>query len=115
MREAVKANAVIDDQYVRDVVYQLRGCEIECGAEAAYDAARRIDEELRVALPGAKVPSFCAAVQLARAFEHYTAGRRDAVPSEVLRVFRMDPRHILNRGALAILVRSAMQTHLGSK
>ncbi len=115
LREAAKANAVIDDQYVRDVVYQLRGCEIECGAEAANDAARRIDEELRATMAGAKIPSFSAALQLARAFEYYIAGRRDAVPSEVLRAFRMDPRHILNRGALAILVRSAMQTHLGAK
>ena len=72
-------------------VYQLRGCEIERGAEAAYEAARRVDEDLRAAMPGVKAPSFSAAMQLARAFEYYMAGRRDAVPSEVLRAFRMDP------------------------
>jgi glycosyltransferase involved in cell wall biosynthesis len=115
LREAARAGAVVDEQYIRDVVYQLRGREIECGSEAAYEAARRIDEELRVEMPGVKAPSFAAAMPLARAFEFYTAGRSDAVPSEVLRAFRMDPRHMLNRGALSILVRSAVRAHLGAK
>jgi glycosyltransferase involved in cell wall biosynthesis len=115
LRAAARAGAVVDDQYIRDVVYQLRGCEIECGAEAAQAAARRVDSALRTAMPGVKLPSLEAEMQLARAFEDYYAGRRDAVPTEVLRAFRSDPRHLLNRGALSILVRSAMQTHLGAK
>jgi glycosyltransferase involved in cell wall biosynthesis len=113
LRSAVKAGAVIDEQYLRDVVYQLRGCEIEHGAEVACEAACQIDKELRMAIPGSNIPSFAAAMQLASAFEYYNAGRNDAVPSQVLRAFRMDPRNILNRGALSILVRSALQARLG--
>jgi hypothetical protein len=115
LRAAAGVGAVVDDQYIREVVYQLRSCEIECGAEAALAAARRVDMALRTAMPRAKVPSLEAELQLARAFEDFYAGRRDAVPTEVLRAFRSDPRHLLNRGALSILMRSAMQTHLGAK
>lgn len=115
LRAAAQAGATIDEEYVQDVVYQLRGFEIERGSEAAHEAAHRLDEELQMAMPGANIPSIAAAAQLARAFEDYNAGRNDAVPSEVLRAFRMDPRHILNRGALSILVRSAIQARLGAK
>ncbi len=113
LREAVAAGATIDDQYLRDVVYQLGGYEIERGTEASYDAARRLDEEFKLAMPAAKLPSLASAMRLARAFEYYSAGQNEAVPSEILRAFRMDPRTMLNRGALSILVRSAVQTRLG--
>lgn len=113
LREAVAAGATIDDQYLRDVVYQLRGYEIERGTEASYDAARCLDEEFKLAMPAAKLPSLASAMRLARAFEYYSAGQNEAVPSEILRAFRMDPRTMLNRGALSILVRSAVQTRLG--
>ncbi len=115
LREAVQAGAAVDDQYLRDVVYQLGGYEIERGTDAASAAARRLDEEFKLAMPAARLPSLASAMRLARAFEYYTAGQNEAVPSEVLRAFRMDPRTMLNRGALSILVRSAVQTRLGAK
>ena len=75
----------------------------------------RLDEEFKLAMPAAKLPSLASAMRLAQAFEHYNAGQNEAVPSEILRAFRMDPRTMLNRGALSILVRSAMQTRLGAE
>ena len=115
LRAAAQAGAAVDDQYLRDVVHQLGGYEIERGTEAAYAAARRLDEELKLAMPTARLPSLASAMRLARAFEYYTAGQNEAVPAEVLRAFRMDPRTMLNRGALSILVRAAVQTRLGAK
>ena len=115
LRGAVQAGATVDDQYLRDVVYQLAGYEIERGTDAAYAAAGRLDEELKLAMPAARLPSLASAMRLARAFEYYHAGKNEAVPPEVLRAFRMDPRTMLNRGALSILVRSAVQTRLGAK
>ncbi len=115
LRGAVQAGACVDNQYLRDVVYQLGGYEIERGSDAAYAAARRLDEELKLAMPAARLPSLASAMRLARAFEYYSAGQNEAVPSEILRAFRMDPRTMLNRGALSILVRSAVQTRLGAK
>ena len=115
LRGAVQAGACVDDQYMRDVVYQLRGYEIERGTDAAYAAASRLDEEFKLAMPAAKLPSLTSAMRLAQAFEHYNAGQNESVPSEILRAFRKDPRTMLNRGALSILVRSAMQVRLGAK
>jgi glycosyltransferase involved in cell wall biosynthesis len=115
LRAAVGAGADIDEQYIRDVVYQLRAYEIERGAEAAVAAARRMTRELRAAFPTAKIPSLDAELQLARAFEDYFAGRCDVVPIGVLRAIKSDPRYVLNRGALSILVRSAIQPRSGTK
>ncbi len=115
LHAAVQAGATVDDQYLRDVVYQLRGYEIERGAGAAYAAAQRLDEELKLAMPAAKLPSLASALRLARAFEYYSAGQNEAVPSEIWAAFRMDPRTMLNRGALSLLLRSAVQTRLGAR
>lgn len=114
-RGAVQAGAAVDDQYLRDVVYQLRGLRDRTWQRRRLCRSRRLDEEFKLAMPAARLPSLASAMRLARAFEYYTAGQNEAVPSEILRAFRMDPRTMLNRGALSILVRSAVQTRLGAK
>lgn len=113
LREAVRAEAVIDPQYVREVVFELRGYESEQGVVAADEAAERLDAALRTEWRNGGLPSIKGDLHLTRAFEHYYSGRTEAVPAQVLRAIRSDPRTLFNRGALAILARTAMQGRTG--
>jgi glycosyltransferase involved in cell wall biosynthesis len=109
LKEAVAAGASFDDPFMREVVHELLAFENEYGSEAADAIAVAIDADLRSIVPDRRVPSFAAVLQLGRAFSSYEAGLYAGVPKHVLRAIRFDSRHVRNRGALAIFVKSAWQ------
>jgi glycosyltransferase involved in cell wall biosynthesis len=109
LQEAMAAKAEFDESYVREVVHELLAFENERGPEATDRLAQAIDAQLRSLPSGARLPSLAAALQLGRAFSSYAAGHYASVPKQVLRAIRCDARHVRNRGALAIFVKSALQ------
>jgi hypothetical protein len=109
LKEAVAAGAAFDEPFMREVVHELLAFENERGSEAADALALAIDAELRSIVTDQRVPSLAAVLQLGRAFSSYDAGLYASVPKQVLRAIRFDSRHMRNRGALAIFVKSAWQ------
>jgi glycosyltransferase involved in cell wall biosynthesis len=115
LAEASRRGAIVDAAYVHETVHQLLGCAQELGQQAAEGAARRLDSAFGALYGRSRIPSFAGALALAGAFANYYAGHYEAVPPAVLRAVSADPRHVLNRGALSIMLRSTMQARFGSK
>lgn len=103
----------VDDVLFNDINHQLLGLQLEQGPEAAEQAARCVEQNLRAA-GYTRLPSLVGRLQLSRAFADYYAGQHAAVPGSVLRAIGTDPRHVLNRGALSILVRSALHSRMSA-
>jgi glycosyltransferase involved in cell wall biosynthesis len=106
VREAARMGAECDESLVREVVYQLLGQEREVGRSAAEASARCLDDEFRILSGGVKPPSFGAAMQIAKAYEYYSAGRYLEVSTQILRAVRLNPHRTIGRGLLSMFIRS---------
>lgn len=109
LQEAARLGAAVDTRYINEVIHQLLGRARECGQEAAEAAAYALDEEFRAAMRGTRLPSFAATLGMGQAYEAYRRGCYSDVQAPILRAIRHDPRLLLNRGSISMLLRSTLR------
>ena len=107
---AAALGAEIDEPFVQGLTHELLSYETECGTGAA-DAVRRALLPLLKQIGGAAaVRAFNGCYAINRAFASYRKQRFREVPAHVIHALANDPRYLLNRGALSILLRSLTGT-----
>jgi Glycosyl transferase family 2 len=107
---AAARGAVIDEPFVQKVTYELLSYETECGAAAAETVRRALLPFLKQVGGAAAVRALNGCCAINRAFRSYHNQRYREVPARVVRAFASDPRYLLDRGALSILLRSLTGT-----
>ena len=107
---AAALGAEIDAPFVQAVTYELLSYETECGAAAADAVRRDLLPFLKQVGGAAAARGFDGCWAINRAFASYRNRRYREVPGRVIRALASDPRYLLNRGVLSILVRSLSGT-----
>ena len=104
--EAADRGAEIDETFLRQLAYQLGDYEHEFGFEATEAVLGKLTPFLKQIGGPVAIRQLNGQYSIKRAFQSYRYGRYAEVPGAVLKAWANDPKHITNRGALAILMRS---------
>jgi len=102
---AAAVSAGVDETLLRQVTHGLLGYLDEFGADATAGVLGRLRLHLNALAPRAG-DRLEACYLVNRAFRHYRAGEWAHVPGTVVRAWRRDASHLMNRGVRAIFVRS---------
>lgn len=110
---AARHGATADEQFVRVLAHQLMSCQREFGAKATDDAMGVFVPFLESLHPPDSAKLLKGIYSVNRAFQSYAEEEYQQVPREVLRAIVNQPRFLLNRGVLSILVRSLAGRRFG--
>jgi glycosyltransferase involved in cell wall biosynthesis len=115
---AAEKKAEVNGAYIRHLVDQLLSYEAEFGVEATQDILSRLRIFLENVGGQSSTRSLDGLFFLNQAFQSYRKGEFNNVPGKVIRAFTTEPRHLTNKGAWAILLRSILKhrtivSHIG--
>jgi hypothetical protein len=105
---ALDLRAKMDESLIQHTTFHLLGYEKEFGSKGVIKVISKLIPYLnQVTFRGGK--ELNASYLLNRAFDDYHAGKFEGVPNKVLRACLMNPKHLANRGAASIFVRSMVR------
>lgn len=97
----------IDELFLMKLTYQLTNYEHEFGAEARLGVLTNLAFHLEKAGGKGMVRRLMGNYLMNDAFRNYDQGKYDLVPRKVMSAIANDPTYLMNRGAIAILLRSS--------
>lgn len=103
---AVGLGIQLDEQFLRKLTDQLLNYEAEFGTEAAQEVFQNLTPYLEKIGNRASVRWLNGCYAINQAFKGYQTGQYTKVPREIMRAVSNNPKHLANRGVLAMLVRS---------
>lgn len=103
---ALKTNAEIDRSYLEQLIQHVLDYELEFGKAAARNVIEAWSPHLKRLGGRAAVRQLHSLYSINRAFESFYLGKYGNVPGMVITSILNDPKHLANRGVLAIFVRS---------
>lgn len=107
-RRAGELKAEIDEGLLRWLVQKLLDCENELGRSAANDILKDLAAQLEEL--GGKAPArwLRGCYLMNQALDSYQSGELEEVPHRVLKAIFSNPKYVGNRGAVTMLIRSAL-------
>jgi glycosyltransferase involved in cell wall biosynthesis len=106
---AVELHARINSYYRENVAAQLLSYEAEYGINAAQDILYNLVSHLKKMGDQENLHRLLGLYWLGQAFQNYYKGNYESVPQTVLKAINNDLKHLGNRGALAITIRSLLR------
>lgn len=103
---ALETNAGIDRSYLEQLIQHVLDYELEFGKTAAQNVIEAWSPHLKRLGGRAAVRQFRSLYSINRAFESFYSGKYGSVPGMVITSILNDPKHLANRGVLAIFARS---------
>jgi hypothetical protein len=98
----------MDESLIQHTTFHLLGYEKEFGSKAVINVMSNLVPYInQISFRGGK--ELNASYILNRAFDDYHAGKYEGVPNKVLRAWLINPKHLANRGAASIFVRSMVR------
>jgi glycosyltransferase involved in cell wall biosynthesis len=99
----------LDTDLMDLLTHQIAQYKFEFGEQDTGQLLQRLTKTFEQFNAHAQMRQFNGAYALDQAFSNYNAGAYATVPAQVMRAIAYNPRHLLNRGALSIMVRSLFQ------
>jgi glycosyltransferase involved in cell wall biosynthesis len=106
--QAVERGAQFDESFMSLVTQYLIDYETEFGESAAQKKLRALSPYLEKLGGRASVRKLVGCYAVNRAFQSYRAGEYSQVPARIIPAVANEPRYLLNRGVLAVLLRSTI-------
>lgn len=106
--DAERVGAVADPSYLEELVRHVLDYELEFGRNAAQIILRTWSPYLQKLGGRAAVRRLYSLYSINRAFDGFNSGNYSIVPGMMLSAVLGDPRHLSNRGAMAIFIRSIL-------
>jgi glycosyltransferase involved in cell wall biosynthesis len=112
---AINLNIEIDEIFLQELAYQLLSFEIEFGSEAAEKVLQNLVLYLKKLGSALKMGRFIGGYYINQAFRNYYNNRYSKVSRLVVKALKKDPRLLINRGVLSILLRSLFRNPLSRR
>jgi hypothetical protein len=106
--EAIRLGFQVDESMISQLTSKLLDFEAEFGEEAAKKVLHSWDPFLEKSSGRAGVRRLKGAYEANRAFQNYRQGEFGEIPGTVIRAVTSDPRYLVNRGLMSVLVRSTV-------
>ena len=110
---AAELGAEVDEPFMRYLAHQLLLFQAEMGDGATKAAFQRLADNFDKFGHASSVRRLKGYYSVNQAFQSYQAGKYAEVPTRVMQTVTNDPKYIMNRGVLSILLRSLTGTHPG--
>jgi hypothetical protein len=105
---AAELNAEADESFMQKLTHQLLAYEREFGANVGREVLSNLAPCLEKVGSRGAVRRLKGSYLVNQAFQSYRAGDYADVPAKVVQAIATTPSYLVNRGVLAILLRSAM-------
>lgn len=107
--QATQRKARLADIFLNELIYQLLSFEKEFGPESVDRVFRNLAPHLIKLSNRRSVSKLIGGYFVNRAFQAYRVGAYSQVPKIVIKALTNDPKYLINRGVMAILLRSTIR------
>ena len=106
LETAIKKGADIDAQAMGMFSDELLSCEVEVGDIKSREVLNNLSQVLLKLKKKRDARLLIGSYAINRAFRKFHNKKYDVVPKDIVRAIKADPKYLLNRGALSVLLRS---------